>query len=140
MQNFDPKKIAVTVAGQLIHGFAKGTFVKIGRDEDGFSLMVGADGESTRAKNANKAGKFTFTLLATSASNDYLTSLHLADELSGQSTFAVMVKDNRGTSLYAAATAWVVKPADAEWGVEAAQREWVIQTDELLPFAGGSTT
>lgn len=140
IKNYDPKKVGVIVAGQPVTGFADGTFVKVAMDEDAFSLHIGADGESTRVKNANLAGKFTITLMASSAANDYLSGLATADRVSGTGTFVVLVKDNRGTSLHTAATAWVSKVPEAEYAKDGpGHREWVIQTDELLSYVGGLT-
>ncbi len=138
VKTYDPKEVSVIIGSQPLGGFADGDFVTVERNEDGWSLLVGADGETTRAKNANKAGKITVRLLASSASNDYLSELQIADELSGSATFGLMVKDNRGTSIYAAATAWINKQPPAAFGKDAGTREWVIETDELIPKAGGS--
>ncbi len=122
VKTYDPKEVSVIIGSQPLGGFADGDFVTVERNEDGWSLLVGADGETTRAKNANKAGKITVRLLASSASNDYLSELQIADEL----------------SIYAAATAWINKQPPAAFGKDAGTREWVIETDELIPKAGGS--
>lgn len=138
VKHYDPKKVSVIVGSQPVAGFADGEFVTCERNEDGFTLLTGADGESTRAKNANRSGKITIRLLASSASNDYLSALQLADELAGNATFGVMVKDGFGTSIYTAATAWINKTPPAAFGKEAGTREWVLETDELIAFAGGN--
>src|SRR6185437_2707302 len=128
IKNYDPKKIAVIFGGQPITGFAEGTF----------TLQVGADGETTRIKNANMAGKITVTLMGSSASNDYLSGLAITDRLTGTGTFAGLVKDARGTSLNAAATCWVQKVQSSEFAKEnPGNREWVVATDELIAFVGG---
>lgn len=139
VKTYDPKAVSVIVGSQPVTGFAEGEFVKVERNEDGWSLLVGADGEATRAKNNNRSGKVTLTLLASSASNDYLSELQTADELSGNSTVGIMIKDTRGTSLYTAATAWIAKQAPASFGKDAGTREWVLETDELIQFAGGQS-
>lgn len=138
VKTYDPKQVSVIVGSQPVGGFADGEFVTVERNEDAFSLLVGADGESTRAKNANRSGKVTIRLLASSASNDYLSELQVADELSGNGVFGLMVKDARGTSIYTAATAWINKQPPAAFGKDAGTREWVIETDELIAFAGGN--
>lgn len=138
VKTYDPKKVSVIIGTHIASGFADGDFITVERDEDVWSTLTGADGETTRAKNANKSGKFTLRLLAASASNDVLSTLQLADEASGGGTFAVMVKDGSGRSLYAAAAAWISKAPSAAFGKEAGTREWVIATDELVPFAGGN--
>jgi hypothetical protein len=138
IKNYDPKKIAVIMNGQPVTGFADGTFVKVEMNEDAFMLVVGADGETTRVKNANQSGKITITLLGSSASNDALSALAVTDRLTGTGTFTALVKDARGTSLHAAATAWVEKMPSSEFAKESpGHREWVIATDELIMFAGG---
>ncbi len=139
VKTYDPKQISVVIGSQPIHGFADGDFVAVERNEDDWTLLVGADGESTRAKNANKSGKITLTLLASSASNDYLSDLQKADELSGTATFGALIKDSFGTSIYSAATLWCVKQPPATFSKDAGTREWVFETDELIQYAGGNS-
>lgn len=137
-KTYDPKQVAVVVGSRALSGFADGDMVVVDRTEDGFSLLVGADGESTRARSANKSGTFTISLLASSESNDYLSQLAIADEIAGGGTFAVAVKDNSGRSIYTAATAWIKKHPAGGFGKEAGTREWVIESDEILMFAAGN--
>lgn len=133
----DPKDVILTIDGKIISGFPKGSFLTVERDEDSFSYQPNVDGGGTRSMNHNRAGKFTFQLARNSDSNQILSTLMLIDEQTGAGTFSVLVKDNRGSSLHAAETAWVVKPAAAEYADEATPREWVLQTDELVTNVGG---
>jgi hypothetical protein len=139
VKHYDPKKVSVIYGSQIITGFADGDFVTVERNEDAFSLLVGADGESTRSKNSNKSGKVTLRLLSSSASNDYLSEMQLADELSGNAPSGLMIKDTFGTSIATAATAWITKQPSSAYGKEAGTREWVIETDELIQFTGGNS-
>lgn len=138
VKTYDPKQISTIIGALPVTGFSDGDMVRIERNEDLWTLMVGADGESTRSKSANKSGKITLTLLASSDSNDYLSGLQAADELTGKGTFAVLIKDNFGRSLYSAATAWITKHPNAAFAKESGTREWVIETDELIAFTGGN--
>lgn len=138
VKTYDPKQVSVIIGSQPMKGFSDGDFVTVERNEDNWTLMVGADGESTRSKNANKSGKITITLLGSSESNDYLSQLQLADELTGNGTFGGLIKDNRGRSLYTFATGWITKQPSAGFAKESPTREWVIETDELIPFTGGN--
>lgn len=138
VKTYDPKQVAVIVGSQPLTGFGDGDFVSVERNEDAWTLMVGADGESTRSKNNNRSGKITITLQQSSRSNDYLSQLALADELSGRATTNVMIKDNFGTTLYNAATAWIVKQPAITFAKEAGSREWVLETDELIGVLGGN--
>lgn len=138
VKNYDPKQVSLIVGSAPAHGYADGDFITVARNEDSFSLLVGSDGESTRSKSSNRSGKVTLRLMASSSFNDTLSELSAADEISGSAVFPLMVKDNFGTSIYTAATAWIAKPAEAAFGKEGGTREWVIETDELLAFAGGN--
>lgn len=138
VRTYDPKSVAVIFAGKILSGFADGTFILAERNEQAFNLKVGVDGEGTRAKSNNKSGKVTITLMNSSPSNDDLSSFAAADELSNSGVGALLVKDNSGTTVIAAATAWVQKVANAEMAKEANQRVWVLETDNLSTFVGGN--
>jgi hypothetical protein len=138
VKTFDPDKLAISIGGNLITGFAEGSFVKVSRDTDSFNLTVGSDGEATRVKTNNKAGTVVITLQQSSASNDILSALAASDELSNGGAVPLLVKDNSGRSLYSAETAWVQKYADAEYSNDVTDREWTIRTDALAFFVGGN--
>jgi hypothetical protein len=138
VKTYDPKQVSVIIGTRAAQGFADGSFVSVDRNEDAFTLLVGADGEGCRAKSNNKSGRVTLTLMSSSEFNDYLSELALADELTGGGVVPLMIKDNSGSSLYSSATAWVVKHPTADFAKEAGTREWVLETDELIMFAGGN--
>ena len=138
VKTYDPKQVAVIIGTRAASGYAEGSFVKVERNNDAFALMVGADGEATRAKSADKSGKITITLLASSDYNDYLSELALADELTGGGIVPALIKDNSGRSLHTSATCWVMKMPTNDFAKDNGTREWVIETDELIMFTGGN--
>lgn len=140
VKTYSPKEISVIVAGTIITGFAEDSFLSIERSSDAFDKVVGADGEVARTASADRSGTITITLLQTSASNDILSALQLADEISLAGKFPVMVKDTLGTSLYLSATAWVQKVSDADYGSSIGEREWVIECADLSALVGGNQT
>lgn len=131
LRTYDPKEVSIIAGGEIVQGYADGTFISIERDEDTWALQIGADGEGARSKSNNRSGTITLTLQQTSASNAILNALAQADELSNGGVFSVLVRDNNGGSLAAAETAWIQKPSNQEYGREAGEREWVIRTDNL---------
>ena len=137
-KTYDPSQVAIIVGGFQVTGFADGTFLSVERNADNFALYVGTDGEGTRAKSNNKSGRMTFTLAQSSDANAFLSALATADELSNSGIVPVLVKDNSGTSLYSAETAWIVKHSPAEFGREVGTREWILETDNLAVFTGGN--
>lgn len=138
VKTYDPKQVSVIVGGKIMQGFADGTFVMVERDEQAFTKKIGVDGEGTRAKSNNKGGKVTITLMQSSSSNDDLSAIAAADELNNSGVVPILIRDASGRSLYSALTAWVQKQTNGEFAGEVSHREWVIDTDELIMFAGGN--
>lgn len=138
VKTYSPKDVSVIVAGTIISGFAEDTFVSIERDSDAFTKVVGADGEVSRTASADLSGTITITLLATSASNDILSALAIADQLTLSGEFPVLIKDEFGNSIHTAPSAWIMKQAAKEYGAEIGETEWVLQCSELIEFVGGN--
>lgn len=139
-KTYDPGLVVIQFGPYLITGTADGTFVKASRNEDTFKTYVGADGTPARSRSRNKSGSVELTLAQTSPSNDALGAAHLADELLGAGVYPLMIKDLNGTTLVAAAEAWVTKPADVEEGKEVGNRAWKLETGSLNIWSGGNIT
>lgn len=135
---YDPKQVSVIIGGKILHGFSDSTFIKISRNDQAFMLKVGVDGEGTRAKSNNKSGKVEITLMQSSSSNDDLSAIALADELSNLGAVPLSIKDNSGRSICTALTAWVQKLPDQEDAKETSTRVWIFESDELNIFIGGN--
>lgn len=137
---YDPKNIAMIVGGSILSGFSDATFVNAIRNEDGWMLKVGVDGEGTRSKNNNKSGRYEIELMQSSPSNDILSNFAALDEASGTGAVPVLLKDNNGTTISSALTAWVKKYPDSPYAKETGTRKWIIETDLLNIFVGGEAT
>lgn len=116
---------------------ADGEFLKVSRNNDSFTLTVGADGSPARAANADKSGTFVLTLLQTSPMNDILSAQLALDELTKSATSAAQVTDLRGTTKCSGNTCWVRKFADVTLEKGVSGREWTIETGKLQMFVGG---
>lgn len=138
LKTYDAKKVAIIIGGAIMSGFSDGDMISIERNEDTFTLQMGTDGEGTRSKSNNKSGRFTLSLMQTSAANAALSAIAKLDEIGNAGAVPVLVKDTSGSSVYSASQAWLVKPPTAELGREAAAREWVFETHELKWFEGGN--
>lgn len=136
--NYDPARVIVTFRGIPIRGYAEGTFVTVERDEDTFEKAVGAQGDVTRVRKRNKAGRATVTLQQSSPTNDELSAVALLDEQTGLGYGPLLVKDLNGTTLASAAVAWLVRPANTSFSDAAESREWMIDCAEVSLLTGGS--
>jgi len=140
-KTYSPKKISVTVAGADITGFTDGTYVSVARNMDTFTPHIGAGGDTTRIRNSDNSGTITITLDQTADSNAVLSSLQIADEQTSAGQFPILIKDNNGTSVYGAESAWIQKPADADFaGDSVSPREWIIYCAVLTTFNGTNNT
>lgn len=138
VKTYDPAAVKIILGNINVSGYADGTFVACGRDNPSWTSGTGADGEGWRAKSNDRSGTCTVTLLQTSGTNDAFSALALLDEETGDGVAPLLVKDLNGTTLYAAQTAWLEKPADSEMAREKSDREWAIKTDNLQVFVGGN--
>lgn len=139
VKTYSPDRVKVTVGAHTLTGYADGTFVSVEQLTDGVTSQAGADGEVARAMSADKRCKITLTLQQTSRSNDMLTAMYEADQLSGgDMPVPLTVRDLRGTTIFAAGAAWIVKKATAEFCKEISEREWTLEADGAQYFVGGN--
>ena len=138
VKTYDPKQIIVTFGGNILSGFADGTFVVAERNEDMWTTQIGTDGEDTRSKSNNRSGLITVSLMQTSDSNAVLSALALTDEASSAAALPLQIKDNSGNTLLIAETAWIKKMPSVEYGREAGPREWAFETGVLVMNVAGN--
>lgn len=139
MATYDPQSVIVTVFGTPISGFADGEFVKAERNSDAVATVIGADGEGTRVRSANKSGKVTITLRDASPSNDVLRGYAKLDEQrmpGGRGP--VKITDMSGSTLVSAADAWITKMPGVAKGKDAVSTAWVFETFSLNILPGGN--
>lgn len=122
---YSPGDTALSVGGNLITGFADGTFIAVEREVDAMTKVVGADGEVSRTRSANYSGMLTLTLKQTSDANRILGTYLLQDEEDGSGVFDLQLNDNLGNKIFAA-EGWIRKGANHELAEEQTNREWII--------------
>ncbi len=137
-RQYDPQKVVVSFGEVEMLGYMDGTFVSIARTNDSFEMSEGAGGDVTRVRKRSRSGRVTVTLKQVSPSNDLLSVIARDDEKFGTGIRPVMVKDLNGTTIAQAAEAWLVRPADSEFGDAESGREWMIDCAELDMLVGGS--
>lgn len=126
VNTYDPLDVNVVVNGSILTGFADGTYVTVERDEEGYTPHVGAKGEVSRARNANKMGKITVNLSQDSPSNSLLSKL-----ANGKDMFSASVVDQNFGSTSGGNDCWIEKPTNLEFGKEISEREWIIVVPSL---------
>lgn len=140
VHTYDPSQFQLIVGGIPLSGYADGTFIEVERDEAMWNKVTGADGITSRAKTSNKAGQVRVTLAQTSPSNDVMSALAVADELTNAGVFPVLLKDGSGRSVVASSAAWVQQMPTAEFSKEITNRTWIIDCAGMDVFFGGNIT
>lgn len=136
VKTYDPKEISIIVGTTFLSGFADGSFVTVRRNSDTFALQIGADGKGVRSKSNDRSGQIEIVLQAGANSNQYLSELAIADELSNGGIVPVTVKDNLGTKLHFAEQAWIKKQPDDALAKENGDVTWLFETDDLSMLIG----
>ena len=137
LKTFDPAEVSVIFGENIIRGFSDSQ-VTVARDNPAWEMVIGADGEATRVKSNDRSGTITLTLQQSSPSNDDLSLIAAADELSNTGLRPVYIKDNLGTSLFTAVSAYIEQVPEAAYGKTQNDRVWVIKTDNLVANLGGN--
>jgi len=123
MKTYSPEEGSMIVDGNIGEGW---NTIKVERDEDSYAFEPSTSGGGTRTKNSNKAGKITITLQQTSAFNAILSDLEKSGDI-----VPVAFRDNSGFDVHESEGAYVVKPADSEYGKEVGETEWILQCEKL---------
>lgn len=129
---YDADQVTVLLGGVPISkgpgasGYGDGEFLRIEQLKEDFSWKEGTDGQVTRSKTNTRLCKITLTLMQSSDSNAYLSSLRLLDATgnNGAGVVTFMVRDRQGTSLHTASYCSVNKPPDVSYDREATERAW----------------
>jgi len=134
---YDPQKVIVTFGGTPLSGYAEGTFVGIARQAKSFTRKNGADGHVVRSKSANKCHDVTITLLQSSLTNDYLSTMEQLDNATGHNILPLTITDLNGTTLKFWPQAWVEEPDSWDYGGEVTDRAWVFHTGNISTNRSG---
>lgn len=125
VQTYNPKEVRVTVAGQIVTGYADGASVVIERGvPERYTAHVGAQGEVSRTATTNRTAKLKFTLKQTSPFNQ---KLQVIEATLNAAKFPVQVSNKSDLKYVAGSSeAWIESMPNKEFGGEEQMREWVI--------------
>lgn len=130
VKTYNPKKVIVIFGGVPLTGFVDGSFVQVTATSDGFTKRVGADGEIARAQSSDESSEVTITLMHTSLSNAYLSTLKDLDRKGGEGVKPLAITDMSGHAFYFWKEAWIRKAPDTEFSQEITDRAWVFDTGQ----------
>lgn len=138
VKTFDPQKMTVIVAGNILTGFAPNTIVEMDFAEDSVETVVGADGEYSRVIKRNESAEITISLQHTSPSNDVLSALHDLDKATGLGYGPALIKDESGRAVAGSEAVWVKKKPPFKRGTGIETNEWVLGCGKAYCHLGGN--
>jgi hypothetical protein len=131
VKTYDTSKVTITFGGVPIGGFTDGSFIKVTPAADLFVQKVGADGEIVRSRSNDNTHTVDITLMQSSPSNTYLTTVKEMDRLANMGIRDLRIIDLSGSSLFFWPQAYITKDPDVEYAKEATDRAWSFKTGHV---------
>ena len=138
VKTYDPKMVVVNFGTLAISGYAQGTFIRVSRSGDAFDKRKGAGGDVERINKNQGDFEVTLTLLQTSSTNQELSAILAADQVTNAGVFPLTIEDTLGNTLFFAPQAWIRKDPDWEDGDDLNSRERVFDTGIATNNVGGN--
>lgn len=135
-KNYSLKDVVVVYGPVVVGGYGETGGVSVEEDENDFEYTPNADGGGTRSANNQNSATIVLTLAQSSEANELLSALRTIDKRTGAGAQPLLIKDNNGTSLHAATSAWVEKAPTAAYEKAVGTREWTLRTDDLNSVFG----
>lgn len=121
-----------------MEGLANGSFITISKDIPVTSTTRSSDGEIARTIRRDSGYTLKLSLIMTSVSNSIMSRLLAADRVTYQAKFPIFIKDNNGSTVFAAGTCWIVSEPEIVYSNDVESREWTIQCTEGGLYTGDS--
>ncbi len=109
VRTIDPTEVVLTVDGFAVTGYADGEYIVVERNQDQYTLNVGAYGHALRAKNMDHSGTIRIRVHPTSP---FVASGKLRELEKRKDPFPVTCTDNNphADNGFTAEKAWVKRP------------------------------
>jgi hypothetical protein len=134
IKTYDPKQVAIIFGGIIVAGWSN---VSVEYEEDAYEHSVGSDGEEMRTRKNDQRASMTLTLNQSSASNDALSLVAVADRATNGGVLPLLIKDNTGRSLVTSESAWIKKIPAFSREAGPGEVEWEFSLSNAIIFHGG---
>ena len=138
LYTYDIKKFTFTWGIIILDDFFEGGEVTIERNSDLWVLSKNVTGGGTRAKQNDSSGRIIFSLDQASPVNNEMSAYIALDKISNAGVAPFLARDLNGTTAVFAENCWAVKDPIVTLGNNSSGREWILETENLEIFVGGS--
>lgn len=136
---YSPSDVVISIAGlHTVTGLAEGTFVRVVKNSIPFDTQRAMDGTRQRLYRHDEGFRIEVILAQSSSSNNVLSALHNIDLATRKMLFPIMIRDTRGQTTFFAASAWIDKTPEVEFGQELYTRTWVFGANGGVLTVGGN--
>ena len=130
---WDFQKLVNVYAGQVISGFSGKVMIEPNGGEPIATKTTGSDGKETIVVfHNNNSGKVTYSLMASSASNDVLNALAALKTIG-----PLLIRDSNGRTVLDTPSAWIARRPVVAFGAELGEREWRLDYSDASFVIGG---
>lgn len=137
--NYSPDRVVCTF-GDVLRGFAPGTFVKVSPVSAKFSSRAGADRLVSHTRLNDDRIKIEVTLMAGSSSNTYLSAIHEADQTAanGAGVLPFSLADLNGSTIVECAYCRIMETPEQEFSNDSdGDRVWIFEGVKSANVVGG---
>lgn len=139
LSTYSPEDVIILLAAVIpVDGYTDGTFISIKKSVQPFSSKTSTDGYVSRLYNNNQNYTIELTLASYSSTNDILSKLWLADEITQRGKFPILIKDTSGSTLFAATTCWIEGVPEVTLSNTITSRTWTIYACQAVYNIGGN--
>lgn len=137
---YDADQCIVSFASIDIQGWAEDDFCTIVNESDGFTDVVGVDGEVTRSKTNDRRATVDVSTMQSSSANAKLSALHNLDlnTPGGAGISDFYFEDMGGETVIKGDRAWIMKSPDATYSRGPNERVWRIRIASVDRNDGGN--
>jgi hypothetical protein len=130
-REYDPTQLSIVLGGFPINGFAQGSMLSIEREHPFYKISHDAYGNLVRSKVNKDTTKIIVTLTNGSYGNNIVTKFFEMDRLNNNGIFPVMIKEPKGTMLFAREYAFVLDSPKIEYAAETQSAEWTLYCSQV---------
>lgn len=136
---YSPSDVIISIAGlHTVTGLAEGTFVRVVKNSQPFETQRAMDGTRQRLYHHDEGYRIELILAQSSSTNNVLSAIHNIDVATRKMLFPMMIRDTRGQTTFFAASAWIDKIPDVDFGQELSTRTWVFGANGGALTIGGN--
>jgi hypothetical protein len=137
---YSASNVTVTYGGHVFTGFGSGDdVIQVSRREDSVQLDIGMQGDGVYSQSTDRSGELTISLLAGSATNDFLTAKANANDVGSIFSAPLIITEVGSETKVTADKCVIQKVPDLNRGAKAGEVEWVFVSPTVISKQGRGT-